>query len=456
MAETEGSRPSRRTVLKRAAGTVAAAGLTGFVLWPSGARTERPHDRTTVRYWHRWTAEWKDVVDTIVADFNDSQSRYWVQALSVPWGVADSKFLLGTIGGDPPDLMTHAQVAVATWGGRGLLFPLNQLMTAQEERDYYATAYPVAQKCGVFQGQIFAINTGLDAFALYYLPEQFEESGLDPDDFPETLEDLLVASESLHRRDTRGHLRRLGYVPNNFRNVSELFGGGLWDWDREALTVQSEPNLQALRLIVEKRQQLGFDAIARFNSSLDTASAAGGWPFIVGALSCTYDGQWRVEQIRKFAPDLNYRTVPLPPPVGGVPLAGVGGGPLMVIPDSAREKEGAWEFMKFWSGLEQPERAAEFYTRGGWLPLNPQVANTPIYQAYLRDNPQFRTFVTMMESPHLVANPPVPYQEFVLDQANRAEDFAIRGTWTAEEALRRLERNIDIEVERRRNLGYDF
>ncbi len=40
-----------------------------------------PTVRKKVRFWHMWTAEWKDVVDRIVDRFNKSQSEYEVEAL---------------------------------------------------------------------------------------------------------------------------------------------------------------------------------------------------------------------------------------------------------------------------------------------------------------------------------------------------------------------------------------
>ena len=49
-------------------------------------------NRIPVRFWHMWSAEWKDVVDRIVDRYNRSQDKYEVIALSVPSG-GDAKFL---------------------------------------------------------------------------------------------------------------------------------------------------------------------------------------------------------------------------------------------------------------------------------------------------------------------------------------------------------------------------
>jgi multiple sugar transport system substrate-binding protein len=126
----------------------------------------------------------------------------------------------------------------------------------------------------------------------------------------------------------------------------------------------------------------------------------------------------------------------------------------MIIPKGAKHVEGAWEFIKFWSGLENPERAAEYYCRGGWLPLWPAVANAPRYRQYIREYPQYATFVKMLGSPNLDAPPPVPYQVYLIDEVNRAEDAAIRGVLSPKEALDRMDRRVREELARRASLGY--
>jgi multiple sugar transport system substrate-binding protein len=148
-------------------------------------------------------------------------------------------------------------------------------------------------------------------------------------------------------------------------------------------------------------------------------------------------------------------TASMPAPKGGVPGAGTSGGNFMIVPASAREKQGAWDFVKFWSGLSKPEIAAEFYTWGGWAPLSERVANAPAYLKFRRENPQFETFVKAIRSPNLQVAPPVAYQVFIQDTIGRVEDLAIRGTLTPEEALKELEEKVAQEQRRRKELGYD-
>lgn len=432
---------------------VGVVGLGALLLAPTPARRTYP-GRTPVRMWHMWTGEWKDVVDKIVGKFNDSQSRYELVALSVPTQGADVKLLLAAAGGDPPDVMAQWNPVIPTWANNGLLTPLDELMT-QEERDRFEReAYPIVKKLGRYRGHLYGLTIGLNIHACYYRPDHFREAGLDPDRFPTTMEELVKLGEKLNRFDSGGNLSRIGFLPKDFRHMAPLFGGGFFNWETGDLTIRTEPNLRALSFLTGERKKLGFANVVRFESGLNTGGFSVEWPFISGSYSILIDGQWRVEQVGKFAPNLEYRVAPIPPPAGGRKMSGWSNGNFMVIPKAARQREGAWEFVKFWSGLTQPERAAEFYTMGGWLPLSPTIAAAPKYQEYLRKYPQFRTFLEVLPSENIQPLPPVPYQVFLMDGIKRTEDSAVRGTLSPEEALAKLDNDLSREQARRKEIGY--
>ena len=160
----------------------------------------------------------------------------------------------------------------------------------------------------------------------------------------------------------------------------------------------------------------------RFQAGINQSSFSAGWPFITGHYSICIDGQWRVEQIAQYAPNLQYKTAPPPAPAGGRALASFATGNFMIIPKGARCPAGAWEFVKFWSGIDNPERAAELYTKGGWLPLMPAITDAPAYQAYLKKYPQFKTFADMLPSENIQTTPPVPYTIYLTDRVSVCDD----------------------------------
>ncbi|MCW3053119.1 MAG: sugar transporter substrate-binding protein, partial [Chthonomonadales bacterium] len=319
--ETEKSVPSpetpsstRRRFVINAAGVTAATALGAYTAF-SGAPRQARKGRIPVRLWHLLAAEWLEPVERAVARFNESQSRYDVVPLLLTGSEADSKLLLSVAGGDPPDVMLAWTQGTSVWGQGGLLQPLDRFMTPEEKRTFLTEAYPVVSKSGWHKGHLYGITMGFDLFTCYYRVDHFREAGLDPDRFPTTLEELVAVGDKLNRFDSSGKITRLGFLPQTFSHYVASFGGGFYDENTHQVTLNTPENLRALEFLVETRKRLGLQEVIRFQSGLASDSGAS-WPFISGTYSVTLDGEWRVEQLRRYAPHLEYRTIPLPPPKG--------------------------------------------------------------------------------------------------------------------------------------------
>ncbi len=425
-------------------------------IFVTGRSTPRKYpDRIPVRFWHRWGGEWARIVEGFCDEFNKGQTKYEVIPLSTPSGGADTKFIMGIIGGDPPDVMSLWNGAIPQIGSQGLLTDLTTLMTPAERATFEHDSYPVIRQSGMLNGKVYGITIGSDLYALYVNCKHLREAGLDPDKFPKTLEGVMEWGDKLHKYDKNGNLTRLGFLMSSFDFCSYLYGNGFWDEEHKKLTLNTPSNLRCLEDMVAYRRKIGFDKVVRFNAGLNSGSDTGGWPFISGDLSITMDGQWRVEEIRKYAKNMDYRVYPIPPPaVDGREKGGYLTGNFMVIPSTAKQKEGAFEFVKFWSGLTHPERAAHIMNAGGWLPFGPQVVNTPDFQKWLKEGPQFRTFIDMLASPNMKPAPPIANLQFMFDQVQRAEDEATRGTISPKDALIKMEKAVNEELAKRRELGY--
>lgn len=433
-----------------------AAFAVGFITFYRPESTRKYPDRIPVRFWHRWGGEWAAVVARIADRYNESQSKYEVIPLSIPGGAADSKLMLGSIGGDPPDVMSMWNGAIPNMAANGILTPLEEVMSPGDLDLYMNRSYPVIRDSGMFRNKIYGVTIGSDLYAIYVNEDELRNRGVDPDRLPTTLEEFCELGRRLNEKDARGNLSRLGFLIGQYSYLVYSFGGSFYDPKSNELTIQTPENLRALEFIVKERQAVGQEQISRFYAGLNTGSDTGGWPFITDQLLMTMDGQWRVEELRKYAPNKRYRVIPIPPPAqGGRAKAGTVSGNFMVIPKSAKQKEGAWEFIRFWSGFADPEASAQAYNDGGWLPLTPRVVETRTFSKWLTENRQFGTFLEILESPNCKPMPSVPFLQFLNDQIGRAEDRAVRGILSPKEALAELERNLAEEMRKRAELGYE-
>ena len=412
-------------------------------------------NRTKVVFWHRWSGYWEDVVKRLVGKFNASQTDYEVVPLFVTGSGSETKFMLSTLGGDPPDVMSMGSDSLPSIASGGLLTDLETLMTSEEREYFHRVPYAAVRESGQYGGKTYGITIGADLMGYYVNCAQLREIGVDPDKPPKTFEELVALGERLTKRDAKGHIIRLGLNVDDLATQSIAWGGGFYDPKKGVLTMNTPENLACLTALVEQKKKVGFEDAQRFWSSQNNGSSTGAWSFIPGGVSITYDGQWRVDEIHRAKPDMDYRIWPLIPPAGGKPLAGLMGGNFMIIPTSSKQKKGAFEFLKFWSGVTHPERAAECFVAGGWIPLSPDVANAPAYQTFLKENPQFKTFIDVLSGPNCQSKPRIGYLQYYLDQISNAQDVAFRNELSPSAALARFESTVNTERRKRKELGFD-
>ena len=417
--------------------------------------TEDYKGREKIKFWHRWGGEWEKVVFKIAKEFNESQTQYEVVPMFVTGSGSETKFILSATGGDPCDVMSIWNGGLAPLAAADLLTPLETLMTPEELEYFQTKTYPSVRQSGQFRGKTYGITIGADLYGYYVNADHLREVGLDPDEPPKTFADLVAMGKKLEKKDANGGLQRMGLNVASLQTHSYAFGAGFWDDKTKQLRLNTPDMVAALTAMAEQRKGVGFQNAQRFWASQNTGSSTGAWPFIDGAVSITYDGQWRVEEIRKYKPDMDYRVWPVPPPEGGNALPGSIGGNFMIIPAAAKNKKGAFEWLKFWSGLTNPNRAAKFENWGGWSPLSPDVAHSPTYEAYVKQNPRFQTFIDILDGPNVHAYPPVAYLGFLIDELQRAEDAALRGSKTPKEALDQLQKNVQKELAKRKEMGFE-
>ena len=443
-----------RAAVKWILGIVLIGGLSWLMVWNRPELRHYPN-RQPVIFWHTWTGEWKTrAIDPIIDAFNKSQTRYEVIGVSVPQGDLEQKFILAAVGGHPPDCLALGGQLLPKFAQRKLIKPLDAtVMTPQEFALYRQEAYPIVLKAASYEGHLYGIATNMNTAACYYQPAVIRAAGLDPDHFPKTLEELTAWGKKLNKYDANGNLVRIGFLPEYIQRIAPSFGARYWDPKTQRVTLDTPQMLRALTYMRDCYKSLGFGNVVRFRAGLKSGVNADQWPFISGQYAIALDGQWRMDDLRKYAPHLKFRTAPFPPPIGGKKDGVFDGTNRMVIPTEAANSEGAWQFIKFWSGLDgNTEQAAKFFVAGAWLPTTTAIANSATYRAFVQKNPQYQTFVDLLHE-DMEPLPPTPIQPLVEEELENVEDYIVRGKKTPEQALKDAQAEIDHELDRQKKLG---
>jgi len=362
----------------------------------------------------------------------------------MPGNNLDMKFFLSVAGNDPPDLVNQDDPVVADWAHRGAILPIDELATPEEYSRLKPWLFSAASAIGTYNGRLYALCNGLDIRALYYDRDVLDEFGLSP---PRTLDELDRTALRIAPPELSVSLRRYGFLPDPRRIWAWgiVFGGRFYDPATGDVTADGEPIVRALDWMASYSRRYGAEQVARFRKG-EQALPGASFPLLQGRYVLVTDGQWRAADIaaaeqdalRCQEPVRHFGAVPLPPPDGGLERAGWVNGNFFVVPRGCKNPQGAWAFMKFWSGFGGHEsEAARACIAGGWIPASQKVVDEPTFQQYLAENQLFATFVDLAGSPNQVPTPAVPGAQFFYDEIVRAAEDAMYGGVPARDALQK-------------------
>ena len=123
-------------------------------------------------------------------------------------------------------------------------------------------------------------------------------------------------------------------------------------------------------------------------------------PFVTGRLAFAITGDWFFNTWEKFAPETDYGVTLMPVAEEGAESATWAGGWSMVIPQGAKNPEGAWRFMQYIAG----EPGQRIYTT--------ETAHLPTINALLEDSSLFEDenhrFFAEQLLPTAKNRPPLP------------------------------------------------
>ncbi len=417
--------------------------------------------RSEVIFWHFWGGAELDVVADVVRRFNASQPEYFVRAVAMPGNNLDLKLFLSLAGGDPPDVVNIDDPVLADWAERGAILPLSQVATAGELDRLREWLFPAAAQLTTYQEQPFGLCNGLDVRALYYNNSLLRQLRMDP---PRTIAQLDQVAGMIHNNGNPVAVD-IGFLPaaKNFWAWGIVFGGRFYDAPSRRVTLDSPGIAHALNWMAGYGTSHG-----RLASSLrarDQSLPGKSFPLLNGRYALVVDGQWRVPEILRFnkaqraAGEIptEFGVCALPQAEGQAANAGWINGNYFVLPTGAHESQGAWQFMKFWSGFDGHEAAAAVTCEmGGWIPVSPKVVEQAGFQRYLAATPIFASFVELAGSNQQVPRPSVPgaalFDREVRSLAERAMDPDNDEPLDAllEATEQRIQQHIDFHRERSR------
>ncbi len=169
--------------------------------------------------------------------------------------------------------------------------------------------------------------------------------------------------------------------------------------------------------------------------------------FAEGYFSMLITGPWNIGEFSRRIPaglQDAWMTAPLPGPDGGIGLSLAGGSSLVMFRSSS-SKEQVWKLIEF---LSEPAQQIRLYQLTGDLPARVEAWRDSV----LVGNKYTAAFFEQLN--HVVATPKIPEWEQIAQKVREYAELISMGQVSVEEGLSKLDREINVILEKRRWLVY--
>jgi multiple sugar transport system substrate-binding protein len=357
------------------------------------------HEPVTITLWNGFTERELGVIKQAVADFHGSHP--WI-TVKVVGGVNDDKIIAAIRGGNAPDVaQSFTADNTGLFCSSGGWIDLKPYM---DKSKIDAGMFPQAvQTYTEYQGKRCALPMLADTYGLYYNKDLFAKAGITSP--PKTMSELTADAKKLTVRDgdsfkVVGFDPAQGFYENAPAHYGPLFGAAWVDGDNKSVLSKQPGWAEFMNWQKGLIDFYGFDKLRRWQAGAgDEFSASNA--FERGKLAMAIDGEYRTAFIKAEHPKLNYGTAPMPAADSHPELYGAGyvTGNIIGIPKGAKNKDAAWELIKY---LTTDEHGLSVLSNG--------LRNVPTTTASLQSNEltpdsKFKIFLDIFAHPKTATTP---------------------------------------------------
>ncbi|MCR2804016.1 ABC transporter substrate-binding protein [Paenibacillus soyae] len=331
-------------------------------------------------FWGDWGGEGQKQFETMVDAFNKSQDRIRVKYVLQQDMI--TKFLTAATSGGAPDILFWDRWRTSLYAPKNVLHPLDEYM-AKDGLDKSAF-YEESIKELSYKDKLYGLPLTVDARALFYNKKLLDEAGVTPPTTWAELEEAAVKTTKWNG----DKLEVAGFSLGDnglFNMYLQQAGGSMLSEDGQKTNFNTEQGKSVLSfwnklLNEDKVYKVGFE------QGLGEGTDA----FVTGKLAMHYTGPWMLSTYKKYGKDLDFGIVP--PPAGPNGDKGsVMGGFGLVIPEGAKHKEEAWEFIKWWTANKDN---ALLWAKTS---LNMPGLKEALEDPFFKDDPFWQPFMETLE-----------------------------------------------------------
>jgi len=357
---------------------LASVAISFATLASSGARA------VEIEYWQYVFDTRVKAMNQLITEFQKANPDIKVKQTTFPYADYQTKVAASIMAGQGPDVLQLFYGWVDNFIAGKMISPLRAeaFPSADIERDFF----PIVS--AMKRGQdYYGLPTAVRSLALFYNKKIFKEAGLDPNQPPKTLEELVAAAEKTTKRDGSGNIVSEGLTVDMggqdhqwWREVLiRQFGGVPYTENDTKVAYNDEAGLKALTFYTDLQRknkvgQVGF---------MDDGQAA----FRAGLAAMTIDGTFRLGSFNTIK-SFEWGVAELPANAQGVRSNYASYFANAITTKAQGEKLAAAE--KFLKYVSSPEAMKIWLDVVGELParrtaaLTPENIGNPVYGPFLK------------------------------------------------------------------------
>lgn len=348
--------------------------------------------------WHELVRTNNDWLVNATNQFNSSQNKVHVNLVQQPdYQSLFEKYKAGLSTGDLPDLAQFEDTTVQQLIDSQSTVPAQDCINASH---YSLTDYlPRTLQFYSYQNVQRAMPWAVSNVIMYYDPGKFAKAGLDPNNPPQTLAEVMQDSQKIVASGAATHGIALHIQPYVFEYLLAKSGGAYVNNGNGRSSRTTAANLTSPTSI---KIWTWWDQMVKSGLALNTGSDVNSIDHLLaigtGNAAMTFEASGVIGPIETVLNSGQYKgtqiaTAPLPALTtgGGVP---VGDGSLWICNHSSLAKRAAaWQFIQY---LDSPQQQAGLAAEGGYVPVRMSATKVPVLAIRWAQDPNYKVGYTQL------------------------------------------------------------
>lgn len=393
--------------------------VVAFIAAGGCSKKQDAGDGIVVQFWQFWDLA---VIQPLVDQFEAEHPGVKVEVEQLTWATGLEKIQAALASGTQPDVCELGSTWLPRFSYEGVLDDITTVYEA--ERDSF-----LMWESALWNGRAYGLPWVQGSRVLFINRDLFRRAGLNPDQPPQTWDELLAASQKIGALGTGiyGFGQNIGerYVLyKKFMAFAWGNGGDVFD-ETGTVVLNSPAVLEALEFYLK----LGPHSLQEKQEVLDQY-------FKTGRLGMQISGAWNLKNYKLEAPDLDYSVALVPKPSADRGShASFAGAEMLVVFRASKHKDVALEFARFLQAYPQAKELS--LAAGSVFPAARQAMTDPTFMS----DPRVRVFVEQsLTSRTTPAHPGWIEMEEAIDRAVEESMYGRRAPrWCLDDAAKEVE-----------------